>query len=155
MGRAAAKLGLWLLIICFTWLATPRLSPGGEYSIFDMLSIASLPFVAVNVSRRCDCPMLFFLFGCFGMLPLSCLLLGEWARYPECNEPIFAAIVLRACIPIVGVGFLCRALAVHWPKLPPPDDDGLCQECGYNLTGNVSGICPECGTKVNEVNSQN
>ena len=23
---------------------------------------------------------------------------------------------------------------------------GCCQKCGYNLTGNVSGTCPECGT---------
>ncbi|MCG8405829.1 MAG: hypothetical protein MI923_11590 [Phycisphaerales bacterium] len=26
--------------------------------------------------------------------------------------------------------------------IPP----GHCNECGYNLTSNVSGICPECGT---------
>ena len=25
---------------------------------------------------------------------------------------------------------------------------GLCRHCGYNLTGNVSGICPECGGMV-------
>jgi len=25
---------------------------------------------------------------------------------------------------------------------------GLCVRCGYNLTGNVSGVCPECGTPV-------
>jgi len=25
---------------------------------------------------------------------------------------------------------------------------GLCGACGYNLTGNVSGICPECGTMI-------
>lgn len=25
---------------------------------------------------------------------------------------------------------------------------GLCVRCGYNLTGNVSGICPECGTTI-------
>jgi hypothetical protein len=25
---------------------------------------------------------------------------------------------------------------------------GHCPKCGYNLTGNVSGICPECGTPV-------
>ena len=25
---------------------------------------------------------------------------------------------------------------------------GHCPRCGYNLTGNVSGICPECGEKV-------
>jgi len=23
-----------------------------------------------------------------------------------------------------------------------------CITCGYNLTGNVSGICPECGQKI-------
>ncbi len=25
---------------------------------------------------------------------------------------------------------------------------GRCPKCGYNLTGNVSGICPECGEPV-------
>jgi hypothetical protein len=25
---------------------------------------------------------------------------------------------------------------------------GHCQRCGYDLTGNVSGVCPECGEKV-------
>jgi len=25
---------------------------------------------------------------------------------------------------------------------------GLCLKCGYNLTGNVSGICPECGERI-------
>ena len=25
---------------------------------------------------------------------------------------------------------------------------GLCEHCGYNLTGNTSGTCPECGTPV-------
>jgi hypothetical protein len=25
---------------------------------------------------------------------------------------------------------------------------GLCVACSYDLTGNVSGVCPECGTKV-------
>ena len=25
---------------------------------------------------------------------------------------------------------------------------GRCQECAYDLTGNVSGVCPECGTKI-------
>lgn len=26
--------------------------------------------------------------------------------------------------------------------------EGLCLNCGYNLTGNTSGICPECGTAI-------
>ena len=34
--------------------------------------------------------------------------------------------------------------AVHWLRLRriPP---GHCKRCGYNLTGNVSGVCSECG----------
>jgi hypothetical protein len=25
--------------------------------------------------------------------------------------------------------------------------DGFCDQCGYNLSGNASGICPECGLR--------
>jgi hypothetical protein len=24
----------------------------------------------------------------------------------------------------------------------------LCRRCSYNLTGNISGVCPECGTRI-------
>ncbi len=41
---------------------------------------------------------------------------------------------------------------VIWDKYKhsfPFEDRGfVCYRCGYNLTGNVSGICPECGTAV-------
>ncbi len=30
-------------------------------------------------------------------------------------------------------------------RRPPP---GHCLKCSYDLTGNVSGVCPECGTKL-------
>jgi len=32
---------------------------------------------------------------------------------------------------------------------------GHCRSCGYNLTGNVSGICPECGVAVDESSANN
>ena len=28
--------------------------------------------------------------------------------------------------------------------------EGLCLSCGYNLTGNLSGVCPECGEKIKQ-----
>ncbi len=34
----------------------------------------------------------------------------------------------------------------YWQTPGPPPH--CCQHCGYNLTGNVSGICPECGVKA-------
>ena len=33
----------------------------------------------------------------------------------------------------------------RWKKIVSPSG---CTECGYNLTGNTSGTCPECGTPV-------
>jgi len=27
---------------------------------------------------------------------------------------------------------------------------GLCLKCGYNLTGNVGGVCPECGMPIDD-----
>ena len=32
--------------------------------------------------------------------------------------------------------------------LPRRHRPGHCSKCDYDLTGNVSGRCPECGTKV-------
>ncbi len=29
-------------------------------------------------------------------------------------------------------------------------EDGLCVDCGYDLTGNVTGVCSECGTEVEQ-----
>jgi hypothetical protein len=29
-------------------------------------------------------------------------------------------------------------------------EHGLCVKCGYDLTGNVSGVCPECGAEVKQ-----
>ncbi len=34
-----------------------------------------------------------------------------------------------------------------WRFGPKPVKPGHCR-CGYNLTGNASGVCPECGIKV-------
>jgi predicted RNA-binding Zn-ribbon protein involved in translation (DUF1610 family) len=43
-------------------------------------------------------------------------------------------------LPVATAAALLRLLQLKQP--------GFCQECGYNLTGNVSGVCPECGTKI-------
>jgi len=35
--------------------------------------------------------------------------------------------------------------------LPPP---GECHACGYDLTGNETGVCPECGARVLDENGR-
>jgi len=31
---------------------------------------------------------------------------------------------------------------------------GLCSSCGYDLTGNMTGVCPECGTPVHRASER-
>jgi len=35
---------------------------------------------------------------------------------------------------------------VGWRFFNAKHNPPACKQCGYNLTGNVSGVCPECGT---------
>jgi len=48
-------------------------------------------------------------------------------------------------IPFVLVG---APLAVAWGRERARVPPGHCRKCGYDLTGNISGRCPECGTTV-------
>jgi predicted RNA-binding Zn-ribbon protein involved in translation (DUF1610 family) len=50
-----------------------------------------------------------------------------------------------------GVGMIVISMAVFVPLMYVGRKRNLfphCQACGYNLTGNVSGRCPECGQEV-------
>jgi hypothetical protein len=53
--------------------------------------------------------------------------------------------------PEAGVGFL-SAVDRRWEALPRAAgrdlDAGPSSDCRYDLTGNTSGVCPECGTPV-------
>ena len=49
-----------------------------------------------------------------------------------------------ACV-IVGGPAITLAVWLVSRRRPQP---GRCAGCNYDLTGNVSGVCPECGRKV-------
>jgi hypothetical protein len=56
----------------------------------------------------------------------------------------FPAVVVPLWILLLIIA-LPTALLWYRDRRPPK---GCCQGCGYNLRGNVSGICPECGESV-------
>ncbi|MEE8169228.1 MAG: hypothetical protein V3T70_01655 [Phycisphaerae bacterium] len=53
-------------------------------------------------------------------------------------------IVLPLWIPLITFGIPTALMIIRdrRRRIPP----GHCRRCGYDLTGNVSGVCPECGT---------
>lgn len=46
-----------------------------------------------------------------------------------------------------GAGMIALGIAIAWGSrwTPRTDQFRLCHGCGYNLTGNTTGKCPECG----------
>jgi hypothetical protein len=68
---------------------------------------------------------------------------GTYSRSPNAS-----GYMTQRSVPLWMVAAAAAVLPVRWLVLfrrrrRPP---GSCATCGYNLTGNTSGVCPECGT---------
>ena len=62
-------------------------------------------------------------------------------QYVEASVPAWFA----ACVLFVGpIPIALRGPYRRWRRRR----QGQCLKCGYSLTGNTSGVCPECGTDV-------
>jgi len=58
------------------------------------------------------------------------------------EAPLWPALLVL----FAAIGVPTAILSWRDRRLPP----GHCRKCGYNLTGNVSGRCPECGTPATD-----
>lgn len=76
-----------------------------------------------------------------------------------------AALLLRRYFPGVGtihllvaVAVVCGALAVvaeaFWRGLYKASPSDFCHHCGYDLTLDESGVCPECGSPIPDPNGE-
>ena len=86
---------------------------------------------------------------CFGLLvdPTFARLVKAGILKPSVQDDFVALFVmfflvfLLAFLPCRFVFYCLRWRWVRW-------DGSHCLDCGYNLTGNASGVCPECGTET-------
>ena len=58
---------------------------------------------------------------------------------------LIALWAITVVTPVVVAVFIRDGLAHRRRQRMDPD---LCHVCQYNLIGNVSGVCPECGTRI-------
>lgn len=100
----------------------------------------------INSGRRWrawrDVLVLAFIALLIGGCPAFCWLLLLWRIHP-------VVWWIGAAMLIVGFGaaVVVTCVAVYRDTLHNVPR-GVCAGCGYDLTGNVSGVCPECGASV-------
>lgn len=94
-----------------------------------ILSMAIWPFVKRRDLSRCSTPF-------YVTTIASGLVLG----------------VIGLPVTIILYALLLVLSATLWWFLPVVyETPGLCRRCGYDLTGNISGKCPECGSAIDQV----
>ena len=74
-----------------------------------------------------------------------------WGRFDwmwiERDEGTIVTVHLPHWVLLAAVGVPTLLLWLPSRRRRTP---GHCQKCGYDLTGNVSGVCPECGRRVGQ-----
>ncbi len=86
------------------------------------------------------CPVVLFLEG---MVIFATFTLVESGLLP-----MLLSLALGAACAIVVLLASAELIYFGLRQAAIDDDSTHCLTCGYNLTGNVSGICPECGSEI-------
>ncbi|GJM24382.1 MAG: hypothetical protein DHS20C16_07970 [Phycisphaerae bacterium] len=128
------ELPFWLIIVLFA--SYPLIVPILAYGCRRIRS-RGLPIYACVLVSVAIIPVTLILAGvcCY---TVSLFLLVVDAPY-SIRGPANVITVIISIFLIAG--FLFR-------NLVGPVDPMLCDHCGYNLTGNFSGVCPECGNSI-------
>ncbi len=78
--------------------------------------------------------------------PRKNVLVPRWKKFPETwMQMPRTEVDIPIWLPLTAVASLTTFLMVRDRQRPRP---GHCHKCGYNLKGNVSGVCPECGERI-------
>lgn len=119
------------------------------HGVWHYAVLALAPLGAWRASRYGGYPIAYLLYGatCTAMFDL------EWAFslpfWATDNDYVNRGIACTA-LP-VGMGLLCRWIAtIRLHMIAEARLGKYCADCDYNLRGNVSGICPECGKVIDQ-----
>ncbi len=82
-------------------------------------------------------------------LAMLCVLWAVLLRFVGSGSvaPVYSVLVTLGallCLALSAAVLIAGLRHGFSPRCPP----GACRVCGYDLTGNTSGICPECGADL-------
>ncbi len=142
--RDVARFQRWLvrifpLVICadLFWILPPTPFVSWiEPMVFHLVVVLVALVYEVRLLIALNCPIgtgcLYFLLTFIPFLNLVVLFLTN----------------ARAIETLKAAGIRVGVMGVSDSAARAAMESNLCKKCGYNLTGNASGICPECGTSL-------
>ncbi len=71
---------------------------------------------------------------------------GMFRSIDRWNPDVIQVLLFTAAAIISAAWARSIYITMRWQTIQP--EDTVCHHCGYDLTGNVSGRCPECGTST-------
>jgi hypothetical protein len=89
------------------------------------------------------------LWACFLCWCLNyCVTQQRLERYIPEHRQLWQRNILKVSIELAIYTIFPIMWLVYQIWKPGGNRPGFCTSCSYNLTGNVSGVCPECGTVI-------
>ena len=111
------------------------------------LLVGGALMIVISVYRARTLALLGCVLVCTGIAGASAP--NWWPNWPWDDSSFWGGWLPVYCANLIPLGILCclgaALLSLILGPFPKP---GQCVKCGYNLTGNISGVCPECGEKI-------
>ncbi len=122
------------------------------FCLFPFGVLAKMTFSLASTRTRRTCYVI-YLCGLIGILSLMIPMhVAAWNQMYGLSPKSFSGLLLLMYSAISStatlfVGWLIGSMITRFKWFNPPPL-GYCQTCGYDLTGNVSDTCSECGTTI-------
>lgn len=133
---------LWLILITIAAQCLPLLLFGQLRPVmFVMLSVVSMVYVLLVVGVV----LLLTAQGSHVLIIIAC---GILMLAPCVNLLLLLLVSMSVTRTLRRAGLHVGLMGVNDEDVERIVNQELCNGCGYNLTGNVSGCCPECGRAI-------